>query len=266
MSLNEIIGNEKIKEQLIKTIQLGQTSHSYMFIGTEGVGKSLFAKELAHRLLCMGEGKKPCQTCKSCKEFISQNHPDFYELATTENSIKIEQIRMLQSKILEKPITAQKKIYVIDDADKMTKEAQNCLLKTLEEPPEYVCIILIVSNENAMLNTIKSRCTKINFQPIEEDKLKQFLKEKYGIEANTPTYVKAWEGSIKKALKMNEHKELYEELDNIFYHVEEKSLIDVLGKIEALYKNKELIYELLEYINTIFLEQAKENMKYIRIY
>ena len=86
-------------------------------------------------------------------------------------SIKIEQIRYMQEKIAEKPIASNKKVYIINNSDTMTKEAQNCLLKTLEEPPEYAVIILVLANENNMLNTIKSRCTKIMFNPISKEEI-----------------------------------------------------------------------------------------------
>jgi len=264
MNFKTIIGNQKNKELLKKVIQSNQISHSYMFVGIEGIGKLLFAKAFSHMLLCMEESNsKPCDKCKSCVEFLSNNHPDYYELNTDENTIKIEQIRMLQSKILEKPIVANRKVYIINDADKMTKEAQNCLLKTLEEPPEYVCIILIVSNENMILNTIKSRCTKIQFQPVEEAQLKRFLEENYEINSISSAYLKSSQGSIAKALRMNENVELYKEIDKVFYHLEEFSLIDVLGKFDVLYKNKEVIYELLDYINTILFEKSKQSIKYI---
>ena len=86
-------------------------------------------------------------------------------------SIKIEQIRYMQEKIAEKPIASNKKVYISNNSDTMTKEAQNCLLKTLEEPPEYAVIILVLANENNMLNTIKSRCTKIMFNPLSKEEI-----------------------------------------------------------------------------------------------
>ncbi len=257
MNFQNIIGNEQIKELLNKTIKNGTITHSYLFVGLEGIGKKLFAKEFAKAILCLDENNKPCNKCKSCIEFETSNNPDYYEIDTEENSIKIDEIRMLQSKTLEKPIISNKKIYIINDSEKMTKEAQNCLLKTLEEPPEYITIILITSNESNILNTIKSRCTKINFNPIENKKIEEFLKEKYGI--NTTSYF----GSIKKALEMNEKQEIYGELDKYFNNIENYTILDVLNKIESLYKNKEDIQEMLEYINTILFEKAKKNAKYI---
>ena len=262
MNFSQIIGNEPIKQLLTKTIKNKTNIHSYLFIGQEGIGKSLFAKEFAKALLCLEE-EKPCNKCKACIEFETSNNPDYNEITTEENSIKIEQIRLMQSKVAEKPIISNKKIYIINDSEKMTKEAQNCLLKTLEEPPEYITIILITSNESMILNTVKSRCTKINFNPIEDNILKQYLEEKQGFQNITENMLKAYSGSIKKAIEINNKKEIYTELDKYFYNIENYQIVDVLNKIECLYKNKENIQEMLEYINTILIEKAKTNTKYI---
>ena len=140
---DKIIGNDEIKEMLYKSVKDKKTSHSYLFVGIEGIGKKEIAKEFAKMLLCISDNKY-CNTCKSCIEFDTNNNPDFLYIEPDGNSVKIEQIRYIQRKIQEKPIISNKKVYIINDADKMTTEAQNCLLKTLEEPPEYSTIILIV--------------------------------------------------------------------------------------------------------------------------
>lgn len=263
MNFNHIIGNEPIKQLLTKTIQNKTNTHSYLFIGQEGIGKQLFAKEFAKAILCLEEKEKPCNKCKACIEFETSNNPDYNEIKTEENSIKIEQIRLMQSKIAEKPIISNKKVYIINDSEKMTKEAQNCLLKTLEEPPEYITIILITSNESQILNTVKSRCTKINFSPIENGILKKYLEQTHNFQNITENMLKVYSGSIKKALEINENQEIYNELDKYFYNIEKLKIIDVLNKIECLYKNKENIKEMLEYINVILLEKAKTNTQYI---
>lgn len=263
MNFNHIIGNEPIKQLLTKTIQNKTSTHSYLFIGQEGIGKQLFAKEFAKAILCLEEKEKPCNKCKACIEFETSNNPDYNEITTEENSIKIEQIRLMQSKIAEKPIISNKKVYIINDSEKMTKEAQNCLLKTLEEPPEYITIILITSNESQILNTVKSRCTKINFNPIENGILKKYLEQTHNFQNITENMLKVYSGSIKKALEINENQEIYNELDKYFYNIEKLKIIDVLNKIECLYKNKENIKEMLEYINVILLEKAKTNTQYI---
>ena len=172
MNFSNIIGNDDIKELFNKSLETKNLVHSYMFIGPEGIGKSLFAKELAKMILCQVD-EKACGSCSSCIKFDSGNHPDFVFVDSEDGkNIKIGQIRLMQESIAEKPIVSSNKVYVINNSDLMTAEAQNCLLKTLEEPPEYATIILICSNSSKLLNTIKSRCTKIAFKKLSEDDLK----------------------------------------------------------------------------------------------
>lgn len=162
MSFENIIGNNSVKKLLSHSIDSNNILHSYMFIGPNGIGKCLFAKEFAKMVLD--------------NTIDIYNHPDFMLIEPEDGkNIKIEQVRYLQQKISEKPIGGSKKIYIINDSDSMTKEAQNCLLKTLEEPPSYAIIVLIVSNENKILTTIKSRCTKVSFQPLSIDEVKSYF-------------------------------------------------------------------------------------------
>ena len=162
MIFEDIIGNEKNKKILSDILKSNKIANSYMFVGQESIGKFLFAKEFAKAILCENE-EKPCNNCKSCIEFNTNNNPDFNIIESDGKNIKIDQIRELTKKVYEKPIISNKKVYIINDSNLMTKEAQNSLLKTLEEPPEYVTIILVTSNESMFLPTIKSRCTKILF-------------------------------------------------------------------------------------------------------
>ena len=170
-----IKGNAKVRNELEKTIQSGNISHSYLFLGIDGIGKKEIAKEFSKKLLCNNK-EENCQ-CKSCICFETQNHPDFKIINEEDETIKINTIRELVSTVYEKPIMSKNKIYIINSADKMTKEAQNSLLKTLEEPPEYTIIILIASNTDMLLNTIKSRCTKITFEKLTPSEILEILKE-----------------------------------------------------------------------------------------
>ena len=185
----KIVGNNQIKETLEKSIKQNKTSHSYLFIGIEGIGKKLFAIEFAKAILCLNE-EKYCNKCKSCIEFDTNNNPDFSYIEPDGNSIKIEQIRNLQKRIQEKPVISNKKVYIINDAHLMTQEAQNCLLKTLEEPPEFATIVLIGSNETQFLPTIKSRCTIMHFNKIEKEELQKYLLENYGLNNISEKYFK----------------------------------------------------------------------------
>ena len=257
-----IIGNKKNKEILEKAIEINKTSHSYIFCGTEGIGKKLIAKELAKKILCLKEKANDCD-CKSCIEFDSDNNPDFQLIESVDGKIKIEQIRQMQRKVAEKPIISNNKVYIIDDADTMTTEAQNCLLKTLEEPPEYITIILICTNEGNLLSTIKSRCTRIQFEPIKDEEIKEYVKTKLPDEQISEKLIELAQGSIGKAIKLNERKDIYENIENILVSMQCRDLIDIVQMSEVIYKSKEEIKSILEYINVLLMKLSKQNIKYI---
>ena len=260
----EIIGNQRVKEELTKIIEEKKVLHSYMFVGVEGIGKQMIAKKFAQMILCTNEGRKGCNTCKSCIEFTSNNNPDFLYIEPDGNNIKIEQIRYLQRKIQEKPIISNRKVYIINDADKMTTEAQNCLLKTLEEPPEYSTIILIGTNQNLFLNTIKSRCMIISFKPIEKELIKKYLEEKYEMFNISSNMLETFQGSIGKAIILKDKKEQYEKIEMMIKNLDKKDIIDILNLGEEIYKSKDDIIEILEYINVILLKLSKEETKYVK--
>lgn len=263
MAFENVIGNEEVKDTLNKIIKTNKLSHSYMFIGPAGIGKTLFAKEFAKMILCENSNFKPCCVCKSCIELSNNNNPDLIEIEPNQGIIKIEQIRNVQSKVLEKPIISSKKVYIIKDTDCMTKESQNCLLKTLEEPPNFITIIMTCSNESMLLNTIRSRCIKVNFQKIEDKILKKYLENKYNFNIDEDI-LRACEGSIEKAIRVKENKEQYEEILKIFSNIENYNLLDVLNKIDFIYKNKDNIYDILDYINIVLSNKLVQDPKYIR--
>ena len=257
MSFEKIIGNDKVKTFLNKQIKENHVLHSYLFVGIDGIGKTLFAREYARKILCID--KEETEDCISCIKWNSFNHPDFYQIEPENRTIKIEQIRQMQERISEKPITSNKKVYLIIDSDTMTKEAQNCLLKTLEEPPEYISIILTTSNESKLLNTIKSRCMKIVFEPIEKQKIEEYLKNDLQIQPSSGL-INLSDGSIGRAITLEEEKEIYEQVNNVINNIEKQDLITTLNNAEVLYKEKEKIQEILEYMN-VSLYHTKEIRK-----
>ena len=257
-----ILGNEKNKKILEKSMELKKISHSYIFWGTEGIGKKLIAKEFAKRILCL-EQQEDCK-CKSCIEFDSDNNPDFQLIEPNEGKVKIEQIREMQRKVAEKPIISNKKVYIIENSDTMTTEAQNCLLKILEEPPEYITIILICSNEDNLLSTIKSRCTRMHFEPIDTEKIKKYLKQNYPDQEISDNIINLSQGSIGKAIKLNENKSIYENIEKILLSMQKSDLIEIIQMSEEIYKAKEEIISILEYMNVVLLKLSKQNIKYIK--
>jgi DNA-directed DNA polymerase III subunit delta' len=244
---SDIIGNDKLKKELIHSVEINKTSHSYLFIGTEGIGKKLIAEEFAKMLLAVKD---------------TENSPDFSIIEPDGNSIKIEQIREFQKKVSEKPIISNKKVYIINDSDKMTVEAQNCLLKTLEEPPEFVTIILIGSNENSFLSTIKSRCMILHFEKISDEQIQKYLQDNHQTEINSKIMLEACQGSIGKALEIKDKQELYQNTEQVVNSLERKDKIDILNMSDFIYKSKDDKLEILNYMNVLFINLAKINSKY----
>lgn len=199
---------------------------------------------------------------KSCIEFDTSNNPDFKIIEPDGNSLKIEQIREFQSKISEKPIISNRKVYIINDSHKMTQEAQNCLLKTLEEPPEFVTIILIGSSESSFLSTIKSRCMIIRFNSIENEQIKRYLEENYNIEIESNVMVESFQGSIGKALQIKEKQEEYKKIEQLIYQLETNDKIDILNMADIIYKAKDEKFEILDYINIVLIDMARKSAKY----
>ena len=263
MNFENIIGNDVIKITLNNLIKSNNIVHSCMFTGPDGIGKLLFAKDFAEMLLCLNS-TKACNECSSCIKFNSNNHPDFMIIDSDDGkSIKIGQIRLLQEKISEKPIISNKKVYVINNSDLMTIEAQNCLLKTLEEPPEYAIIILVLANEAKLLSTIKSRCTKFSFSKLSDEDLANYA-QKHNLPFSS-SLLSACDGSISKLLNLQNNIDIYNSLDSIIDSFSGSNIIDIWNNADILYKSKDNILSLLEYFNIVFLDKLKHtnDNKYI---
>lgn len=247
MVFEDVIGNEPIKEILIQSLDNNKILHSYMFLGISGIGKKKLAIEFAAKIL-------------NTKQ--TENIPDLIYIKPDDNSIKIDQIREMQKNVQEKPIASSKKVYIIDDADKMTREAQNCLLKTLEEPPEFITIILIGTNENAFLTTIKSRCMILRFNRIQDEDMRKYLEQNYNMKNITQNSLEMYQGSIGKAIYLKDKEEIYQNVEKLVEQLATDNLIDIVNKAEVLYKEKEEIYEMLDYINVLLLKKAKKDYRY----
>lgn len=261
MKFRDIVGNLNAKEYLNKSVIHNNILHSYLFVGTDGIGKFLIAKEFSRMVLCINNKEDDCN-CKSCISFEGNNHPDFFIIDNeNDGSIKVETVRLLTEKIYEKPILSNKKIYIINNCDKMTVEAQNCLLKTLEEPPEFIVIILITSNENLVLNTIKSRCMKVNFQNISDDELLNYCKNNLGYDNISINLLRAFGGSIGKAIELKDSKEKYEKIDLLVSRLDKINIIDLMQ--EKTIFEKDNINNILDYMIVCLYSKSKEDMKYL---
>lgn len=182
----DIIGQEQIKEHLQNALETGKVSHAYIINGEKSSGKEFIAKIFAMALQCEQGGVEPCNECRSCKQTLSKNQPDIiYVSHEKPNTISVDDIRaQINNDVAIKPYSSKYKVYIINEAEKMTTQAQNAILKTLEEPPAYAVIILLVSNVNTLLPTILSRCVVLNMKPVRDALVKKYLME----ELEVPDY------------------------------------------------------------------------------
>ena len=185
-SFKDIIGQDQIKEHLQNALDTGKVSHAYIIHGEKSSGKECIARVFAMALQCEKGGCEPCNECRSCKQSISKNQPDIiYVSHEKPNTISVEDIRsQVNNDVAIKPYSSKYKIYIINEAEKMTVQAQNAILKTLEEPPAYVVMLLLVSNLQTLLPTILSRCVTLNMKPVSDTLIRKYLME----EMQVPDY------------------------------------------------------------------------------
>lgn len=179
----DIIGQEQIKEQLRNAISTGKVSHAYIINGEKSSGKEFIARVFAMSLQCEKAETEPCQECHSCRQALSDNHPDIIRVTHEKpNTISVDDIRaQVNNDVCIKPYSGAYKIYIINEAEKMTPQAQNAILKTLEEPPAYAVILLLTANVNSLLPTILSRCVVLNMKPVADELVKNYLMEQLQI-------------------------------------------------------------------------------------
>jgi len=166
MTFHDIIGQDKAINILERTIQRGRIASSYLFAGEPGIGKKCTAVTLAKALNCLTSPGAACDECPSCRKIDSGIHPDFLLISPESGQIRVEEIRAIDEMLSLKAFEGRYKIVIVDDADTMNQYAANAFLKTLEEPPADSLIILVSSNPGRLPDTIRSRCSRINFTPL----------------------------------------------------------------------------------------------------
>ncbi|MCR5591003.1 MAG: DNA polymerase III subunit delta [Lachnospiraceae bacterium] len=178
-SFETIIGQDHIREHLRAAITSGKVSQAYLITGEWMQGKEYIARVFANALVCENpiDGYDPCGKCKSCIQAQTRNHPDIITVTHDKpNTVSVDDIReQIISDAQIKPYQSKYKIYIMNEAEKMTPQAQNALLKTLEEPPEYVVIMLLSTSEAAMLPTIISRCVQLDMRPVDDKLVRKYL-------------------------------------------------------------------------------------------
>ena len=200
MGFSEIVGS--VSHHLREEMLSSRVVHAYLLTGPAGTGKRTLADICARALCCESRGERPCDVCPSCKQFLSGNHPDFIRVKP-EKSIGVDAVRDVIERLSVKPYEANRHVVVIEQADKMTAQAQNALLKTLETPPGQDVFFLIATQMTAMLPTIVSRCRVVRFHYLETHEAEAALKAKGLTDERARLLARLSQGSVGKALEMD---------------------------------------------------------------
>lgn len=252
VGFNNIIGHEEIIKHLKNSIKTGKVSHSYIFTGEPGSGKKLLAGTFAMTLQCEDDGTEPCQKCDSCKKAIGKNHPDIIMVNHEKpGTISIDEIRdQVINDVAIKPYCSPYKIYIIADAQMMTVQAQNALLKTIEEPPEYAVIMLLTDNVDSLLPTIQSRCVRLDLKVVDDSLVKNYLMERlhipdYQAEIDT-SFAQGSIGRAKAAATSEEFSKMTQNALKILKYANNMEVYELTDAIKNLSTEKHNINEYLD--------------------
>lgn len=248
----DIIGHEEIIEHLKNAIKTGKISHSYLFSGEPGCGKKLLASTFAATLQCEEGGTEPCQKCDSCKRAMKRNHPDIIMVNHEKpGTISIDEIRkQVVHDVSIRPYYSHYKIYIIADAEMMTVQAQNALLKTIEEPPEYAVIMLLTSNADILLPTILSRCVRLDMKVVDDRLVKNYLMEHlhipdYQAEIDA-SFAHGSIGKAKEAATSQEFSDMTRNALKILKHADSMEVYELTASIKELSGEKQSIEDYLD--------------------
>ena len=241
---HDILGHEQIIAHLQNAIEEDKVSHAYIFNGPEASGKMMLAEAFAMALQCEGEGKRPCLECRSCRQAADHNQPHIiYVSHEKPNTIGVDDIRtQINNDIDIKPYSSRYKVYIVDEAQKMNQQAQNALLKTIEEPPAYAIILLLTTNADSFLQTILSRCITLNLKAVKEDKIKEYLMKHYQIPDYQADICAAFsQGNVGKAIQLassEEFGELKASVLQLMKRLEDIDLYEMTGAVKQIAEYK----------------------------
>lgn len=248
----DIIGHEKIIDHFQTAMKTGQVSHAYILEGEIGSGKKMLANAFAKALQCEGGQEESCGTCHSCMMADSNNHPDIIWVTHEKPAtISVADIRtQINGDIGIKPYSGKYKIYIVDQAEKMNEQAQNALLKTIEEPPAYAVIILLASNTGRFLPTILSRCITFSLKPVEEEKIVECVMAHTALSRPEAEFCAGYSmGNLGKAMLLATSElrmEMKKECVHFLSYIHEMEIYEVIGYIKEVGKYKDEIIEFLD--------------------
>ncbi|MBR3104390.1 MAG: DNA polymerase III subunit delta' [Lachnospiraceae bacterium] len=254
MNFSDIVGQESIKEQLQGAISTGRVSHAYILYGEVRSGKEFVAKVFAQSLLCEKPVTKPdgtiepCGECHSCRQAMTANHPDIIYVPST---IGVEEIRdRIVETVQVKPYQGPYKIYIVEEAEKLTVQAQNVLLKTIEEPPAYVVFMLLTSSTEALLPTILSRCVLLNMRPVRDDEMRTYLIEQLHVpESRAEICIAFARGNIGRAKALAASEDFDKIRTNALSLLKNIHEMDTADIMEALKNIREYGFDINDYLD-----------------
>ena len=248
----EIIGHEDVVAHLQNAIRTGKVSHSYLLSGDPGSGKKLIANTFAAALLCEKGQADPCMECSSCKKAETFQHPDIIHVTHEKPGvITVDDIRtQVVHDVAIRPYYGTWKVYLIPDAQMMNTQAQNALLKTIEEPPSYAVIILITTNAEALLPTILSRCVRLDVKVVKDSLIKKYLMERLKV----PDYLAEVDASMahgsigraKEAATSEEFARVTESAIRLLIHADDMEIYELTKAVRSVSEEKQKIEDYLD--------------------
>lgn len=254
--LEDILGNEHVVEHFKKAIENNKISHAYIINGEKGMGKRTVAKAFAMTLLCEEKGTVPCMKCHSCVQALTDNNPDLIMITPDKpTTLSIDHIRQtLVNDVELKPYSNSHKVYIVEDAELMNNAAQNAILKTIEEPPEYAVIILLTTNISALLQTVLSRCVKLDMQPLKKEVVKKYLMEKEKVvDYQADIAVSFAGGNLGKAIELSKSQDFAEMLDEVIQLLRYIKDMQAYEVVAAVKRASEYKFRFTDYIDLMIL-------------
>lgn len=248
----EIIGNEQIIAHLKNTVKQNKVSQAYILSGDKGMGKKMIASTFAMALQCEKGEEEPCMECKSCKQAMSMNHPDIKWVTHEKpNVISVDEVRQqLVDDVQVKPYCSKYKVYIVDESEKMNVQAQNAILKTIEEPPEYAVVILLSNNIDTFLPTIVSRCVRLDMRMLRRGHIRNYLMKNKGVPDYQAEVIAAFAGgNLGKAIKLagSEHfNELKEEVLRLLKYIGDMQVYEAVMAVKECEKYKVEIEDFID--------------------
>ena len=255
-SFKDVVGHKDILKYISSAVENNRVSHAYILNGERGSGKKMLANLFAMTLLCETGDNEPCGKCHSCKQAESGNHPDIIRVTHEKpNSISVDDIRTQVNNTVDiKPYQGPYKVYIIPQADMMTPQAQNALLKTIEEPPSYAVFLLLTENAETLLPTINSRCVMLKLRNIKDTLIKKYLMENLEIPDYKADMCTAFaQGNMGRAIMLanSDHfNEIREEAVQLLKHIREMELNEIVAAVKNISVYK---LEITDYLDIIMI-------------